>query len=118
MARPNSTAGGRPHIVSIRLSDREKAALDQQRGTSSPAAYIRSLIAPTAVIHDDPDRVPLAEPRPDPMPSTQPEVVTRQRTRRAPAQKVKAHKWHKYPDATKCLACGGRQGWVGDNCPG
>lgn len=44
MARPPSTAGGRPHGVRVRFSDRELQALDTARGSLSRVDYLRSLI--------------------------------------------------------------------------
>lgn len=44
MGRPQSTSGGRPHVMSIRLSDHEKAALEKARGSTKAPDYLRSLI--------------------------------------------------------------------------
>ena len=44
MARPRSTAGGRPVVVAARLSVEEAADLDRRRGSLSRAEWLRWLL--------------------------------------------------------------------------
>lgn len=43
MGRMKSTAGGRPHVVAVRLSDAELADLDARRGSLDRSAWLRYL---------------------------------------------------------------------------
>lgn len=44
MGRAPSAPGGRPHISNTRLSEVEKAFLDEQRGALEESAYWRKLL--------------------------------------------------------------------------
>lgn len=44
MGRPKSVAGGRPHVVAVRLSAVEKAHVDQARGSMTAGEYLRYLL--------------------------------------------------------------------------
>lgn len=44
MGRPQSTQGGRPVVISIRLSVAEKRRLDSLRGSQTPADFFRGLL--------------------------------------------------------------------------
>lgn len=69
MGRPRSVEGGRPHIVRVRLSDRELAALEQARGGTSRSDYLRSSIHAPAIPQIKDGRMvaaPIAEPDPPP----------------------------------------------------
>lgn len=41
MARPKDVAGGRPHMIAVRLSEREMALIDGKRGALSRSAFVR-----------------------------------------------------------------------------
>lgn len=41
MARPRGTAGGRPVVVGVRLSNEEAADLDSRRGALSRTEFLR-----------------------------------------------------------------------------
>jgi hypothetical protein len=45
MARPQSTRGGRPVVVSVRLSEEEAVDLDSRRGALKRGDYFRLLLA-------------------------------------------------------------------------
>lgn len=45
VSRPQGVAGGRPHVVPVRLSDSEKALVEYRRGGLTASAYIRMLIS-------------------------------------------------------------------------
>jgi hypothetical protein len=67
MARPPSTGGGRPVVVSLRLSMEEAAHLDEERGPMSRTAYLRHLVMEDA--HEkqtDPVRSSAGDPTPHP----------------------------------------------------
>lgn len=44
MGRRQSVDGGRPHPVTVRLSETELAALDRQRGPQSRSEFIRMVL--------------------------------------------------------------------------
>lgn len=44
MAAPRSTAGGRPHVVAVRLSDSEVEQVDAARGSLSRSMYLRKVL--------------------------------------------------------------------------
>lgn len=44
MGRPRSTAGGRPVVVPVRLSNAEAADLDSARGSLTRSEYLRFVL--------------------------------------------------------------------------
>lgn len=44
MGRTSEVAGGRPNVLTVRLSNQEVATLDRLRGSLSRGAYLRVLV--------------------------------------------------------------------------
>lgn len=47
MARPQSVAGGRPHVVTIRLSEAEMRKMNALKGSLKAAEFFRLLLNAT-----------------------------------------------------------------------